>query len=287
MAAPNHPNDMRLSADCGGPSQIFPLPAATGKADSSFARLVRRKTMQQIFARAGARGFLVSMLLGSALISALSLPYFDFETVPPFVLEKLPLRFEALWLAALRVHVAAAALAFPLCLALMTRALQRRARLHRWLGRIAGTLVLFALVPSGSVLALAAKGGRIVSAGFLLSGAIVAAAMVLGVRAARRRDLATHARAMRHVIGQMSVAVVSRALLVALDALGVDPEIAYVWALWVPVLASAAAVEWISRRSLWHRSPLRLIERIRGESSSLALIVRIRALFRAFARDGR
>ncbi|MET0793392.1 MAG: DUF2306 domain-containing protein [Polyangiaceae bacterium] len=249
----------------------------------------RRKPVQfgwrQNWAR---RGFLCAMLLGSALITAMSLAYFDFESLPPFVVEKLPLRFESLWLGALRVHVAAAALGFPLCLVLMTRALQRRAAWHRWLGRFTGVLVLFVLVPSGTVLAFDAKGGRFVTAGFLLSAAIVAGAMLAGVRAARRRELTGHARAMRHVVGQMSVAVVSRALIVALDAIGVDPEVAYVVALWVPVLASVAVVELLSRRSLArHRTRIEFVERIRGELSSLALVVRIRALFRPFARDGR
>src|SRR5258706_10312720 len=92
--------------------------------------------------------FLALMLVGSALITASSLAYFDFESLPPFVIEKLPVRFESLWLASLRVHVAAALLTFPLCLLLTTRALRRRVAWHRWLGRLTGALVLFALVPS-------------------------------------------------------------------------------------------------------------------------------------------
>jgi hypothetical protein len=230
------------------------------------------------------------MLAGSLLISAMSLPYFDFENLPPFVIEKLPLRFEALWLAALRVHVAAVAFAFPLCLALMTRALQRRAVWHRWFGRFTGLLVLFALLPSGIVLAFDAKGGRPVTAGFLLSALLVGGAMIIGVGAARRRDLVLHARAMRHVVGQMSVAVVSRALIVGLDALGMDPDLAYVLALWIPVLASAAIVELISLRGpLWQnkQNRLDLLERMRRESSPLALVVRARALLRPLARFGR
>jgi Predicted membrane protein (DUF2306) len=248
---------------------------------------VPSKGMRRILAYLGTRGFLASMLLGSALISAMSLPYFDFETLPPFVIEKLPLRFEALWLASLRIHVAAAALSFPLCLALMTRASQRRPRVHRHLGRITGVLVLFALLPSGTVLAFDAKGGPIVSAGFLLSAAIVGGSMIAGVRAARHRDLILHARAMRHVLGQMSVAVVSRAMIVAFDALCVDPQLAYVVALWLPVLASVAVVEWFSRRPNRSKKPFETSERMRRESSPLALGLRVPALSDAVARDRR
>jgi Predicted membrane protein (DUF2306) len=288
MAHSTPRSDGKNQADFGWQLNSPLAPAAPRRVTQALAGSRRRKGMQQVLGHWGRRGFLLSMLAGSALITAMSLPYFDFETLPPFVVEKLPLRFEALWLGALRVHVAAAAFVFPLCLALMTRALQRRTRWHRWLGRITGVLVLLALVPSGIVLAFDAKGGPIVTVGFLLSAGIVAGAMIFGVRAARRRDLILHARAMRHVVGQMSVAVVSRALIVALDVASVDPDVAYVVALWGPVLASVAIVEWLSRRSgMRNRSSVELIERIAREISPFALLVRIRAFVRPLARFGR
>jgi uncharacterized membrane protein YozB (DUF420 family) len=225
------------------------------------------------------------MLVGSAVITAASLAYFDPETNPPFVIEKLPVRFEALWLASLQVHVASALLSFPLCLALLTRTLQRRPLLHRWLGRLTGICVLLALVPSGVVLAFDAKGGVIVTAGFLVSAVIVAAAMVYGVIAARRRDLSSHARAMRHVVAQMSVAVSSRALILALDAAGNDPEFSYVVALWGPVLASALVAELISHRALSF-NPFPTLRRIFHDIGFTSQ-VRIRSVTRPVVRPGR
>jgi uncharacterized membrane protein len=219
--------------------------------------------------------FLLAMAAGSALITASSLAYFDFDELPPFVIEKLPVRFESLWLASLRIHVAAAIVAFPLCIALMTRALQTRAPVHRIVGRIAGVLVLFALVPSGAVLAFDAKGGASVTAGFLLSGALVAWFMTRGVLAARRRELVAHRRAMLHVFAQMSVAVTSRALLIALDATGMAPDVAYVVALWGPVLGSAAVAEWSSSNG-------HLLGRIGHVFEKVVLVGR--ALSRSFAR---
>jgi hypothetical protein len=233
------------------------------------------------------KSFLLLVLLaGSAVITAESVAYFDPETLPPFVIEKLPVRFEALWLAALKVHVASAALSFPLCLALVTRSSQRRRVLHRWLGRLTATCILLALVPSGIVLAFDAKGGTVVSAGFLLSGAIVAASMVSGVAAARRRDLISHARAMRHVVAQMSVAVSSRALMLGLDAAGSDPELSYVVALWGPVLVSAVVAELISRRPPSF-DPLPTLQRISHGISSLATLARTRSFARPVVRPGR
>ncbi len=234
------------------------------------------------------RSFLALMLAGSALITASSLAYFDFDTLPPFAVEKLPVRFETLWLTSLRVHVAAALVSLPLCLLLVTRWVQRRPALHRWAGRVAGVLVLAALVPSGAVLAFDAKGGGVVTAGFLLSAGIIAWFMVRGVQAARRRDLVVHRRAMRHVVAQMSVAVTSRAMLLGFDGLGIDPDAAYVVALWAPVLGSAAVAELISLRPGTALAFLtRSLERTRRDLSSLAVLVRARPVTRPHPRLGR
>ena len=209
---------------------------------------MKQQRVGRFFVGLPRRVFLFGMLLGSALMTLVSLPYFDFEELPPFVIEKLPLRFEELWLASLRIHVASALVAFPMCLVLMTRWLQRRAAWHRWLGRIAGVLLIGVMVPSGVILAFDAKGGAVVTTGFLLSALIVGWYSIHGVLAARRRELTAHARAMRHVVGQMSVAVTSRAMIVGLDAAGMDPDVAYVVALWVPVLFTALIAELVSVR---------------------------------------
>jgi hypothetical protein len=191
---------------------------------------------------------------GSLAITAGSLVYFQTDEVAPFILEKLPLRFEDLYLLTLQVHVVAAALALPGCLFLSSEVLLRRAPgVHRWVGRATALAVLGALVPSGAGLSLAAKGGLWGTAGFLLSGAITAVAMVQAVRHARARRIAAHRRAAWHVLAQLAVAVTSRALLVGFDALGVEETAGYLVALWVPVLAQAVAVE------LWlHPSSSRL-----------------------------
>jgi uncharacterized membrane protein len=225
------------------------------------------------------------MAAGWAFIVSSSLAYFDFTQIPAFMLEKMPLRFEHLWLWSLRVHVAAALTSLPLCIVLMTRFLQRRPKLHRVLGRIAGMTLLLALVPSGVVLAFDAKGGKYVTAGFLLSGAIVAGCTIRGVLAARRGDLITHRNAMRHVFAQMSVAVTSRAMLVGFDFAGVDPDLAYVVALWAPVLGSAAFVELVN----FNRARLvSFVERIRRELvPSLAVVFRSRVVARSANRLGR
>ena len=191
---------------------------------------------------------MVGLGLGALLIGWASRVYFDSDELAPFVIEKLPLPHEQLWLAALKVHVVVASLALPACLLLSLPRALRFPRTHRWLGRATGTVVLAALVPSGLYLSLFAKGGAPATLGFALSGLVVAAAMVQGVRRARTKDYAAHRRCMRHVLAQLSVAVTSRTLLIALDAVGIDPEAAYLFALWMPVVVSFGFVEVFSRR---------------------------------------
>ncbi len=225
------------------------------------------------------------MVIGWALIFSSSLAYFDFSQIPPFMLEKMPLRFEHLWLVSLRVHVAAALVSLPLCIVLMTRRIQRSPKLHRILGRVAGMTLLLGLVPTGALLAFDAKGGTFVTAGFLLSGAMVAFCTVRGVLAARRSDLVSHRRAMQHVFAQMSVAVTSRAMLVGFDFTSIDPDRAYVVALWVPVVASALVVE---LSGLPRGSVSSFLERIRREIvAPLGFGFRARALDRSANRVGR
>ena len=193
---------------------------------------------------------MVGLGLGALIIGWASRVYFDSDELAPFVIEKLPLPHEDLWLAALKAHVVAASLALPACLLLSLRHMLRFPRAHRWLGRVTGVVILAALVPSGLYLSLFAKGGAPATVGFALSGLIVACAMVQGVRRARARDYAGHRRCMLHVLAQLSVAVTSRALLYLLDAVGIDPDAAYLFALWAPVLAGVASVEVsISRRA--------------------------------------
>ncbi len=228
--------------------------------------------------------FLGTMTLGAAFIIASSLAYFDFRELPPFAIERLPVRFSTLWLASLRVHVTAALFSLPLCILLMTRMVQRWRVIHRWLGRAAGGIILFALVPSGAVLAFDAKGGALVTAGFLLSDALVAFFMVKGIAAARRREFITHRRAMGHVFAQMSVAITSRAMLMALDVAGVSPDLAYVIALWLPVVGSAAVAETLY--GLWN-AKVRLLGGMTHGLSKVVRSLRPRAPARSVVRVGR
>jgi len=192
---------------------------------------------------------LLALAAGSAAITAGSVGYFDSEEYAPFILEKLPLAHEALYVFAVQVHVIAAAFALPGCLALVsTTVLKRLPRLHRWLGRLVGLAVLFALLPSGFYLSLYAKGGLASTLGFVATGGLMGVAMVQGVRTARAKRFAEHRRWVLHVLAQMGVAVVSRAMLFAFDAAGAEEDFAYLVSLWLPVVGCALVVELVTRQ---------------------------------------
>ena len=196
---------------------------------------------------------LLVLALGSLAISAGSVAYFDSEELAPFVIEKLPLPLEDVWMVALKTHVVAASFALPACLLLSIAAVLRRApRLHRWLGRTTAVVVLFALTPTGFYLALFAKGGLPATLGFMLSGVMVVVGMVQGVRTARAGDFVSHRRWVLHVLAQLSVAVTSRALLLGLDAASFDPDRAYLFSLWLPVVGSAVLVELLTQPRRHH-----------------------------------
>jgi uncharacterized membrane protein len=177
-----------------------------------------------------------------------SASYLDLGVLHPIYLDKLPLPHPQLWLTALYVHVPSALLSLPACLLLSAAWPRRRwPRLHRWLGRFAGVLVVFAAVPSGLYLAFFAEGGWPSTLGFLLTSVITLVAMLKSVAAVRAGHIAAHRRYSAHVTAQLSVAVSSRILLIGAELFELRESWVYAAALWLPVLASAAVAEWVVR----------------------------------------
>jgi hypothetical protein len=210
--------------------------------------VLRAPTTRHLGRQAAVGLFAVAMLAGWWVIAEGSVSYFEEGLSHPFLQEKEGLGDEELYLLALQVHVVSAAWSLPACLVLTWRRVLRTApRVHRWLGRITAAVVLVSLVPSGAFLSLEAKGGLPGTLGFLLSGGIAAFAMVRAVRTAMARDFVAHRRWTLHVVAQLSVAVSSRAMLIAFDAWGVDEIRGYLIALWVPVVASAVLAESTAR----------------------------------------
>jgi hypothetical protein len=212
----------------------------------------------------GRIAFHATMWFGLWLMLSASASYLELGDSHPFFLEKWPLAHPTWWLAALYVHVPTALFSLPACLILLLRPVRLRfPRFHRWLGRVTGAVILLAMVPSGMYLALFARGEWISTLGFWLTGAITFVAMVKSIQAARARDLRRHRRFSAHVVAQLSVAVISRVLLVVADGAEVDGTWVYVAALWVPVLGSALVAElWTLPRPTRRRRAARSANRI-------------------------
>lgn len=197
--------------------------------------------------RAAPKILWIILALGSLAITLASIVYFLPGQRAPFLIEKLPLRDEAFYLGALRVHVLAAALALPGCLILTSATVLKHFPLfHRWCGRLIGLDVLFALAPTGFYLAFFAKGGWAGTFGFLLTGGIAFWAMLQAIRWARAKRFARHRLYAFHVLGQLSVAVTSRAMLFILETANFVGDSAYLLSLWIPVVGTFAFVQYFA-----------------------------------------
>ena len=151
----------------------------------------------------------------------------------------------------LYLHVTGAMLALATAPWQLSRTLRRRVpRVHRVLGRLFGLGVLVGGV-GGLLLAPTAFGGPVARAGFATLAAVWLATTVLGVSAARRRDLTTHRRWMVRAVALTFAAVTLRLYLAAwagLDAAGLAPGTfaqayaAIAWLAWLPNLAVAWAL---------------------------------------------
>jgi uncharacterized membrane protein len=195
--------------------------------------------------------FYALMCVGLWFMLEASASYLEFGEAHPFFLEKLPLHHPTLWWTALYVHVPSALFALPACLVLPVRRVSARwPRLHRWLGRVTGAVVLGALVPSGMYLALSAQGGLVTTLGFWLTGLITFVAMLKSIQTARARNMKAHRRFSTHVAAQLAVAVISRFMLVGAESIGLYHAWVYIAALWIPVLGCVLAAELITGRRL-------------------------------------
>jgi hypothetical protein len=123
-------------------------------------------------------------------------------------------------------------------------------------------IMIGVLTPSGFYLAFFARGGWGATLGFLLSGAIVMGAMVQGIRAARAKQYARHRLFVCHAFGQLSVAVSSRAMLFVLESSNLNPNIAYLLSLWIPILGTFALVQYLVSPTPFQFFSRRLYEQI-------------------------
>lgn len=197
------------------------------------------------------------LILGTALVVASSLPYLVPGGAHPFLLERPALAADRLWRGTLTLHVALGIFLLPAGAFLLSRrALRLWPTLHARLGRVYVATLVLGMVPTGSALALFAKGGFAAGSGFFLSGVFAGACALLGIKRATERHLRAHREWMWRAYGQLASAITFRIAHVALQlASTLAYEQLYVASLWISVLGNAALVELLIARSHQPRVP--------------------------------
>lgn len=184
--------------------------------------------------------------LTSLLVALSSLRLFagPVEVVMPVMAQYLPVLPLPIWLHVLGGSVALALVPFQLW-----RGLRRRAgRLHRAMG-YAYVLAILLAAPASLIMLTRFQGSRLALTGFAALGVLWFAFTLLGMRAARRRDLAAHHAWMLRSVALTFGAVTLRLMMFGLMAGAGMPLLQTyditAWACWLPNLV---AVEWWLRR---------------------------------------
>lgn len=192
------------------------------------------------------------VLIGtSALLILSSVPYLLPGLRHPFLLERMPLSLDALWLLTLKVHVACGLVCLPAGLALLTRPIRLHwPGLHRRLGKIYAGLVLLVMVPTGVYLAPYSKFGWASGSGFVASAAIMVLATVVAIRAVTVGDERLHRTAALHSYAQVASAISFRVYHLVFQFLQLPYESNYVASVWLSVVGNAALAELAIRVTL-------------------------------------
>ena len=210
------------------------------------------------------------VISGSALLIASSLPYLLPGIRHPFLLERMALSLDAVWLVTLKVHVACGLVCLPAGIVLLARrARERWPRLHRILGRGYASIILFVMAPTGVYLAPYSKYGWASGSGFVLSAVIMVMTTIDAIRAARRGDEQRHRAAAVHSYAQVVSAISFRVYHLTFQLLELPYETTYIASVWLSVVGNAVLAElWI--RNAYERSQHETFSR--NERSVLGLL---------------
>ncbi|MDA0660361.1 MAG: DUF2306 domain-containing protein [Planctomycetota bacterium] len=201
--------------------------------------------------------WLIGMIGLSMLIVWNSTEYFLSEYTPAFLVEKLPISLNAVWLAALRLHVIASSLGLAVGFPLFFTSLLKYRSLHLTLGYIYFNAVLWVAAPTGLILSPFSKGGVVAAIGFSVTGLIWWFSTWYGYVAVQQGNVPLHIRWMVRSFSIALSAVFFRVIHFALSWTHIDPEINYVASVWLSLLASLwLAEECIGTKWLSVRRPV-------------------------------
>ena len=135
-------------------------------------------------------------------------------------------------------------------------------RLHRWIGRFQFFLILFAVAPSGLVMALQAYTGAIAASGFILHSVATAVCAIAAIRFAMKQNFAEHQRYATRCFVLLCSPLLLRLIMGASVVANTESDWTYRLTAWLSWLVPLLGLEvWYRFKSGQHRTG-QLISRI-------------------------
>ena len=172
-----------------------------------------------------------------------SAEYFISGYTPAFLIEKLPISSNSVWLTAFRFHIVSSCLCLSVGFPLFFPFLLRFRRLHFVLGYIYFNAVFWVAAPTGLFLSLFAKGGAMAAVGFAATGLVWWWTTLCGYTAIRRGEVSEHIRWMARSFSTALSAVFFRVIQIVLGWMAIHPETNYIASVWLSLFASVWLAE--------------------------------------------
>lgn len=222
-------------------------------ADCYLSNVQNRKLLTRSFI------WLVWLVLAwlAGVIAVNSLGYIFAPVGMPFYAEKADAAQHGYWRLALVVHVISGIVSLTAVLGQFSKPLLRRwPAVHRWMGSIYSSSTLYALCPTGFILAWHAKGGWIGISGFMLLGVLTFWFTRRGTQEILKGNTRAHIVWMIRSFAMVSSAITFRLYHLGLEVTDWEYLTNYRTSLWLSVLGNALAAEWciakFFRRSSTH-----------------------------------
>ncbi len=190
-----------------------------------------------------ASAWVILMIAFAMSIVLNSVEYFASGYMPAFLIEKLPISRNSVWLTAFRFHVASSCICLIAGFPLFFPFLLKFRRLHFVLGYFYFNAVLWVAAPTGLFLSLFAKGGAVAAVGFAATGLVWWWTTWCGYTAIRRGDIQGHIRWMARSFSTALSAVFFRMIQIGLGWMSIDPETNYIASVWLSLFASVWLAE--------------------------------------------
>jgi len=189
--------------------------------------------------------FWLILWVGTGLIVYASSSYAIGDVGHGFLIERPRLTMLSWWRTSLYVHVAAGCLCLVASLVQYSGVLLRRApRVHKSLGYIYVLVLLVAVIPTGFILGVVAKGGWVSQVGFHAMNLSVLVCVLLGMRAIFNKEITKHKAWMTRSFALVTSAITFRGLQVIFHQLHVPIDLIYPICVWLSIIINIWIAEY-------------------------------------------